>query len=976
MKIPAFSVVVLSAGLLSADVDLSGVWRVKGVSLAGEAILPGTLADAKLGHRWTRGEFERTLDKPQSGALTREYQYLGKAVYSRAFTVTPEEAGKPLELVLERVMWASEAALDGRKLGMRDSLGTPHVYFAGPLAAGEHRLEITVDNSPRYGFSRHAHSYGPSMQSVWHGVIGSLKLRAANPLAGAKVYAAAPANRELKVQVPGTFAGTAQLDGGLGIVKTEKRDGFLVLSLDGEPEYWSEFHPRLYTLTLRDGAFTKEIRFGFRTFSAGPHLIRLNGHDSFTRANVENCNFAAAGTPWMTKAEWLKMFRTLKNEDGVNTFRFHTWCPPEAAFAAADEAGVYLQPEAGIWTDGWMGEADAVGYGKPVDGFVRRELRAIMDAYGNHPSFLSLAVGNELGTSNWDEADKIVREIKAYDPRVLHYFCSARRIVPSDDITLTHRLWDPGITIRERLFPRTDWDYEKDYLLGTRPTVAHEIGQWPVYPRFDEELARFTGVLRPWNLERLRDRAEKEGTRRFEKEYHYASAALSRLIYKEEVESFLRTPSCAGLQLLSVQDYTGQGEALIGWRDPFYGLKEAYRGGKPFADIWGGVNHLARFAKYDWLAGETYTAKLFIRNLTEKPLPAGTAFPWRCAGRSGTLALPAAIQPGAVGAVGEVSIPLDVSLCKSRQALSFGANEWPFWVYPAEEKCAWPDGVTVTASFAEMEAALKAGKTVLYTGASRLSDTGAFKPVYWSSNWFPARYPLKATLGTWFEKNHPAFAGFVTDFFTDWQWYNLSEGARIHRLTGLPDSFRPVALSVNDFHFSLLAATMFDLKVGGGRLFVCGYDLGKDTPAAKRLRASLAAYLAGPAAPGTTAVPLAWLGGHFAPKADKLVPPAADAIVHNLQTNWTARSFSYEIRLAEPVTGAVELVFDNPEGAFRTGRGLVDGHVFEIPSQKGLYTARAGIIREDLLDGKLEIAISCMTGPNLILKSIRVIREK
>ena len=956
-----FALRAADTGGFNAAADLAGTWSVAGDGVNGKVTLPGTLAEAGLGHQWTRGEFERTLDKPQSGALTREYQYLGKAVYSRDFKVSAEDAGTERELFLERVMWVSEAKVDGKSLGSCDSLGTPHVYALGRLAAGTHRLEILVDNSVRHGFSRHAHSYGPSMQSVWHGIIGRIELRAKNPLDAIRVKASADGKIELR-NVP------------VGCNPKVKISG-LDLAAGEKPVLWSDSDPRLYTLELSDGENIRRLKIGFRTFEAGRHLIRLNGHDIFTRANVENCNFAKKGQPWMTKAEWVQMFRTLKEEDGVNTFRFHTWCPPEAAFAAADDVGVFLQPEVGVWTDGWMSpEPDAVGYGKSVDGFIRRESRAIMDAYGHHPSFLSLCVGNELGGSNWDEADRIVKAMKDYDDRMLHYFCSARKIVPGDDLTLTHRDPNRQVTIRERLFPYTDWDYENDYSQTTRPTIAHEIGQWPVYPEFDALLKKFDGVLRPWNIARLRERAEKENTRRFEKEYHAASAALSRLIYKEEVESFLRTPSCAGLQLLSVQDYTGQGEALVGWRDPFYELKRAYIGKPAFNTIWGEKTYLARFKKYDWVVGETFTAKLFFRNLGAVPLPAGTPFPWVCAGRRGEVRASAPIAPGAVAELGLVSVPVTTAMTKGKQTLTFGVNSWNFWAYPVEGKCVWPEGLVVTTDFAEMRQAVSEGKTVLYTGVSRMCENGTFKPVYWSSNWFPTRYPLRSHLGTWFNAAHPAFAGFVTGDFTDWQWYDLTQGVRIHRLTGLPDGFRPMGLSVNDFHFSMLAATLFELKIGKGRLVVCGYDLEKDTPAAKRLRASLADYVAAKPADGTVGVDIAWLTTDFAPREES-VANAASRVVYNIETNWVGSAFEHEIRLAEPVTGTVEITFDNPEGAFWTGRGLVDDHVFDVINQKGRYTAKVGIIREDLLDGKLVIKIRCMSGPHLIIRSIRVTGE-
>ena len=39
-------------------------------------------------------------------------------------------------------------------------------------------------------------------------------------------------------------------------------------------------------------------------------------------------------------------------EYGMNHLRFHSWCPPEAAFRAADEAGVIFHVELPLW-DGW-----------------------------------------------------------------------------------------------------------------------------------------------------------------------------------------------------------------------------------------------------------------------------------------------------------------------------------------------------------------------------------------------------------------------------------------------------------------------------------------------------------------------------------------------------------------------------------------------------------------------------------------------
>lgn len=174
-------------------VDLSGEWTVRGRDLDGRVRLPGTLADAKLGRHMTEEDWRTTKDIPQQGALMREYQYLGEAVYTRKITLSAADCARPAELFLERVMWKSEVSFDGQPLGMRDSLATPHVRAipAALMTPGEHTISIAVDNSNRYRFSRWAHSYGPAMQSVWHGVLGRMEIREANALRNVRIFATA-----------------------------------------------------------------------------------------------------------------------------------------------------------------------------------------------------------------------------------------------------------------------------------------------------------------------------------------------------------------------------------------------------------------------------------------------------------------------------------------------------------------------------------------------------------------------------------------------------------------------------------------------------------------------------------------------------------------------------------------------------------------------------------------------------------------
>ena len=980
----AFALVAFAAVSAEADVSLSGLWRVEGEGFSGEAKLPGTLAAAHLGKRWTEHDFTTTMDLPQSEALVQEWQYVGKATWMRTVELSESDCRHPLELFLERVMWASEAFWDGESLSSGgalveraqpcDSLATPHVYAVPRklLTPGRHELRLVIDNGCRYNFSRQSHAYGPNMQAVWNGVLGRVELRRSHPLRSARVFAFAPSGGKMEIETSADVS-AVEVDG-LKTSGWRREGGRIVVALAEEPTWWNEFHPALYTvrLTAKDG-FEHSIRFGFRTVGTDGLSLTLNGVKIFMRGNVENANFAKDGIPWMEKKEWLRVFRMLKDEDGVNAVRFHTWCPPEAAFAAADELGVMLLPEAGIWQDKWMSDGDEVGNGKPVDAFVRRELKAISDAYGNSPSFFSLTIGNELGSSNFETMGKWVAEHKKYDPRALCYASSARKLTESDDFSLSHVVPGKGLA-REKLFPRTDWDYEDIYSAAKIPTVAHEIGQWPVYPIWGELFAPFTGTMRPWNLTRHRDTAAKKNALRFQKEYHVASAKLNRLIYKEEVESFLRTPSCAGLQLLEVQDYTGQAEALVGWRDPFYELKTGFKGLPHFSMAWGPICYLARFPRFTYEVGETYRAELQIRNLTEKPLAAGASFPYELGGRKGVVRLAEAIPPGEVMTVAAVECPLSDEMTKSRQSLRFGCNEWNFWVYPREGRAALPGGVVETGDFAEMKSALVDGRTVLYSGPSFKSAKGQFKSVYWSARWFPVANTTGAALGTWFDVRHPALAGFVTDDFTDWQWYSLSEGATIHALKDMPEEFRPIALSVNDFHFSDFTATMFEVFVGKGRLFVCGYDLSKETPEARRLRACVCAYLSHAPA-GVIRMPESWLDEEFV--AAKTVD--LSGAVYDVTTNWVGRAFKMDIKGVPPTTGDVRIDFHQPGKSLTSARGLLEGRVFEVPftENEGAKTSvMLPVVREDFLDGRIELEVNIMTGAAIAIDRIRIVPKR
>ena len=103
---------------------------------------------------------------------------------------------------------------------------------------------------------------------------------------------------------------------------------------------------------------------------------------------------------------------------------------------------------------------------------------------------------------------------------------------------------------------------------------------------------------------------------------------------------------------------------------------------------------------------------------------------------------------------------------------------------------------------------------------------------------------------------------FRNDGCSDWQWRDLCSGATTFDLEGAPVGLRPIVQPIPDFHFNTLLAHVFEARVGGGSLLVCGYDLTSNLdrrPAASLFRRSLFRYAASPAFQPTAEMPLPWV---------------------------------------------------------------------------------------------------------------------
>ncbi len=905
--------------------SLAGTWRCRldpddvGVEqrwfagpLAGSPIaLPGTTDLAGLGPPLDResmsygvplveGKWPGTAGVERAdelGHLVREHLYLGRAWFQREIEIPASWAGSPGALSLERVLWQSQVWLDDIPLGVRDSLAAPHRYLLGPLLPGKHRLTICVDNRQIHDIGVYGHSYGPETQSRWNGVVGRIELERLDRLRRIEVHPAADARsvravvelwsdealpRTLPLELTvSTMAGEVL---GRWRQRVTMAPGQTVLAqaveLAAAAEVWDEFSPVLHRLSARldDGPEMTET-FGFRHLERDGRALRINGRRLFLRGNLDCCVYPRTGHPPTSVEEWRRVLGVVQ-EHGFNHVRFHTWCPPEAAFVAADELGLYLQPETAWWVDNWIAATEGgpplPGRDAAVDAFVAAEIRRIAEAYGNHPSFALFCIGNEFGmASDWATLDGLIAEAKRRDPRRLYNAATARKRVASDDFWVTHRT--EAASARGIGSAHTDWDFAAAVADSPVAVVGHETGQRPVFPDFPALLPKFDGPLQPHNLARLQRRLGASGLADQLPDFVRASARFQAALYQSEHEAMLRTPGYGGYQLLMLNDFPGQSQAHVGFLDPFfeskgvYGAKELRRWNAPTVP-------LARFSKYNWSTDEVFRAELEVAHFGPRSLEQVQA-EWSLSTASGDRLgggelAPRSLPTGAVTPLGAIEMPLDgldgPARLELRARVREFENTWSLFAAPPAAAVA-PELtdllVTELYDAAARDHLAAGGRVLLLAHRHRDVDTttSLFQPVYWSGGWWGNRF---SHLGGFCDPAHPAFAAFPTDGHADWSWHELMEGGALFDLRWAPPALRPLVQAVPDFHHDTRLGWVWQARVGPGRLLVSGFDLARDLerrPAARALRASLLAYAGGPDFDPAVAVDAAVLAERLRP---------------------------------------------------------------------------------------------------------------
>lgn len=819
--------------------------------------------------------------------LQPEKYYKGLAWYQKTVKVPAAWKERNIQLFLERCHWETRVWVDDQEAGMQNSLGTPHVYdLTRWLTPGTHTLTISVDNRVKdVDVGMNSHSISDHTQGNWNGITGRMELQSRSPvfIAGASLF---PDLKNKQVKIRLTVQNTTGSESNISIAITGKAErgennsiGGLKLDhhtvqgtneidincpLGDDPLLWDEFEPGLYRMRIEisgaDGlSDAREEIFGMRELGIRGTQFTINNRPLFLRGTLECAIFPETGYPPTDTAAWMRIFR-IARAHGLNHMRFHSWCPPEAAFTAADYAGFYLHVECSSWAN----QGSAIGDGKPIDQYIYDESERMVNAYGNHPSFCMMLYGNEPAGDKLNEwLTGFVTHWKNKDNRRLYSSGAGWPDLPVTDFNSTAypriQGWEEGLgSIINAQPPRSDYDWT-DRIAGTgKPTVSHEIGQWCVYPDF-KEIIQYTGVLKARNFEIFRESLREQGMENLADSFLLASGKLQTLCYKADIEAALRTPGFAGFQLLDLHDFPGQGTALVGILNPFWNSK-GYVTPEEYSRFCNATVPLVRLPKMVFLSDETLRAEAGIAHFGAHELTAIKPV-WKITDTRGRIRftgeLAATTVPVGNGTrLGEIIQPFNgiknpEKLTLTLQVSGF-ENSWDIWVYPAK----LPETDASVLVTRELDAraleVLKQGGKVLLTpvkGSVKPQQGGdiaiGFSSIFWNTAWTGKQAPH--TLGILCNPNHPSLAAFPTEYHSNWQWWDAMSHANAVVISDLPPNLQPIVRIIDDWFSNRPLALIFEANTGKGKIIVCGIDLLTDInsrPEARQLLFSLKSYMA------------------------------------------------------------------------------------------------------------------------------------
>lgn len=883
-----------------SQLDISGNWQFK-----------LDTANVGVSQKWYTTDFDDTVTLPgttdsnEKGFkntdtttmhLNRPYTYEGAAWYRKKITIPADFKDKHVILYLERTK-PSKLFIDDKEVGESRLLQSAQQFDVTEyLSPGEHYITLCVNNNLKLTPYGNVHIYSDDTQTNWNGIIGKMYVEASAKtyITDLQVYPDIENNQfSTEINIAGITPETKisvemQLTKIEGSTTTplETRNykvGYkpqlkLTYNFPEDCGLWDEFHQPLYellvTITTPDKAKDTQLAtFGMRDFATSNKHFTINGKTTFLRGKHEAAVFPLTGHTPMDVASWKKVFEIAKSY-GINHYRFHTYTPPEAAFTAADEVGIYLQTELPFW--GGL-DVDSVATMLIAEG------RGMLKSYANHPSFVMFSPGNEIWSGH-DRVEKVMTTLKKEDSRPLYTMGSNNNIgyleprdyaeffvgsrTPGDATTtyhtrLTHAFADAedgGILNTQTPGTTVTFDTAVDPM--NIPVVSHEIGQYQIYPDY-AEINKYTGPVKAWNLMKFKDSLTKAGMGNMDKKFQKASGAWAALCYKAEMEAALRTKGMAGFQLLDLQDFPGQGTALVGILDAFMDSK-----GVITKEAWkqscNDVVLLLEFPSYCFTNSEAFVGNLVVPNFSADDIT--TNITYKLTTKDGKVIQQhefskETLVQGKLNEVGKISFGLS-QITKATELLVTVAipnteynNTYPIWVYPSKIEPKTDSIIVADKIGKEIFNQLEAGaKVVLFPNTKSVQENsipGHFPPDFWNYNMFKSicenngKPVSPGTLGILTNPEHPIFTDFPTDSYTNWQWFSILKGGSAMILNNTEATYRPIVQVIDNLERNYKLGLIFEFKVGKGKLLVCMSDLRAlaDKPEATQLYESILNYM-------------------------------------------------------------------------------------------------------------------------------------
>lgn len=788
--------------------------------------------------------------------------YRGKAWYQIIISPTEISVGQWYSLFIENTRWRSHVWLDEEYIGEELSLCTPHEFQLGFLEKREHKLTLCLDNSMQLPYRPDGHGVSDALGAGWNGMAGKIELHEQPALCLKDVRVFSDTNEKkasfeitLWNHTSNHINAAVGIEGEKSEVKLECKEGLTTITIEKEygksTKLWDEFSANTLeeTVTVKSvcGRQEKKISFGFIEAKTENGLFLINHRPTYFRGTHFGGEYPLTGYPDCSFAFWEKIMRKLK-EWGLNFMRFHSYCPPKAAFEAADLAGIYLQVECGMW--------NCFQEGDHMTENAKQEAERILKYFGNHPSFVMLSPSNEPKGEWLNPLTQFVEACKKMDSRKLYTIQSGWPYpmepakISGTDYVYFHRSGyglEPGGTIRNA----QGWkgkDYRKSLAGISYPVICHELGQWCSYPDFSI-IEKLTGYLSPGNFEVFRESAKAHGVLQYAKEFQYHSGKLQSLMYKEEIEANLRTPHLYGFELLDLHDYLGQGTALVGVLDVLWEEKGFINAGE-WNRFCSATVPLARISKYIYEQGEDCSFPIEISHFGETPLyKAKISY---CLtekkGESQTIVISDIINDmdipiGKNIEAGVISFRMPESdsntsyeLCVRIQTLEGACyeNSWMLWSYlNKQSKNEYANDICYTKDWEEAKNALLEGKKVLFTPKTDSLSYDCpkikFKPVFWNAQMGPT---WARSMGIICDTKHPIFREFPTNSYAEWQWESIMDNTRGINIGHFEEKIEPIVRVIDDWNRNAPLALMLEANVLNGKLLMAAIDFEtKELPA-------------------------------------------------------------------------------------------------------------------------------------------------